>query len=206
MTTPDAMLANLLAEVKLADKKLEQIAEKRTATENSIRAALRSGDRPAAEKLALHLERIKDEQKRYENQRAQAKQAYETGKVKIRDLKVNMKAARSAKATADALGGVLDAHATLKGADDVLRQIEQDVAMTEARLEIAADEADAVIEPQLDPKLVAESILAEFEEPAQPAPQGEASSKQIGPASEAPPSKQIGPGEAPPPGTGKSIG
>ncbi|MCA8924316.1 MAG: hypothetical protein KDD82_21075 [Planctomycetes bacterium] len=202
MTTPDAMLANLLAEVKLADKKLAQLAERRGDTENSIRAALRASDRPAAEKLALALERIKDEQRRLENQRAQAQRAYEQGKVKIRDLKSNLKSAQAAKHTLDALNAVIGAHGTLSAADDILAQIEQEVATNEARLEIAAEEAESLIEPEIDPKLLAESVLLEFEQgsPGKPAPRA------------APPaSKELGPGPGddgrePPPGQGKSIG
>ncbi|MEZ6183420.1 MAG: hypothetical protein R3F62_00230 [Planctomycetota bacterium] len=199
MTTPDAMLADLLAEVKLAQKKLDQLGERRGSTENSIRAALRAGDRAAAEKLALSLERLKDEQRRTEQQRAQAQQAYEQGKVKLKDLKQNLKSAQASKRTADALNAVLDGHQTLSAADDILRQIEQEVAISDARLEVAGQEAERVAGPQIDPKLLAESVLAEFEAEAPAAPQ----------ATPTPAKKRIG-GEGddpePRPGTGKSIG
>jgi phage shock protein A len=172
--TPNEHVANLLAEVKLAEKKLARAQEKLAPVADRIKAALRAGDRPAAEKLALHYEQAKDEVGAAESAVAQAKEAYEAGKKQAGQTKATIKAIQQAQALGTPLGAMNAAFDKAKDADDMAKKLEEEAALAEAKLDLLLDEAEAKLPPELrgtgapkppppPPPNTAEDILKEFE-------------------------------------------
>lgn len=174
--TPNEAVANLLAEVKLAEKKLAKAQEKLAPLTDRIKAALRAGDRPAAEKLALAYEQAKDEVAAAEAAVAQAKEAFEAGKKQSAQTKANIKTIQQAQALSKPLGAFHSAMDTTKDAEDMAKKLEEDAALAEAKLDLLLDEAEAKLPPELrgpggakpaapppPPRSTAEDILKEFE-------------------------------------------
>lgn len=174
--TPKEYAANLLAEVKLAEKRLEKAKERFDPLAERIKAALRAGDRPAAEKMALAYEQAKDEVARAEKDVATAKEAFEAGKKRAAQAEVNARTLKNAQVLGGALGALNDAMNTASAAEDMLKKLEEDAAMADARLEVLLQDAEDKLPPELrgpsgpakaapppPPLNTAEDILKEFE-------------------------------------------
>ncbi|MCO5165827.1 MAG: hypothetical protein M9894_05605 [Planctomycetes bacterium] len=159
--TPKEFAANLLAEVKLAEKRLEKAREKLEPQAERIKAALRAGDRAAAEKLALSYEQAKDDVARAEADVARAKEEFEQGKRKAADAERNARTLRSAQALGGALGAFNEAMGTVDAAEDMLRRLEEEAAIAEARVDLALDAAGEPPPPPPPPR--PEDLLKEFE-------------------------------------------
>lgn len=162
-------LAQLLGEAKLLEKKLEKEATRGKGLEDRIRAALKAGDRSSAEKLALELERSRDEQKRLERDIRTIRDQYEQAKQRVKQVSTDARSARSMAATAQALEGVNKAMGVAKDTEDLLRKFEEEAAVAEARLDIAGQNAEesvkrsGVADEQVMKQLTAEQILREME-------------------------------------------
>lgn len=174
--TPNEFKANLLAEVKLAEKKLAKAQEKLAPIADRIKAALRAGDRPAAEKLALAYEQAKDEVTSAESAVAHAKEGFEAGKKQAGQMQANVKTLKNAQVLGGALGAINKSMELAKDTDEMMRKLEEDAAMAEAKLDLLLDEADSKLPPELrgpgapskaapppPPINTAEDILKEFE-------------------------------------------
>jgi hypothetical protein len=163
--TPRELVANLLAEVKLAEKRLAKAQEALAPVADRIRAALRAGDRPAAETLARAYEERKEDVARAEQAVAQAKEEFEAGKKRAAGAEQAARTLKHAQALGAALGGVNQAMQTAKAADDMLERLEQDTALSDARLEVLLQEAEGKLPPEAPapPPSTAEDILKEFE-------------------------------------------
>lgn len=173
---PKEFVANLLAEVKLAEKRLAKAQERQAPLAERIKAALRAGDRAAAEKLAVAYEQAKDDVARAEQEVAAAKEAFEAGKKRGAQAERDLRTLRTAQALGGALGAVNAAMDTAKAADDMLSKLSEDTAMAEARLHVLLDDAESKLPPELraapggapaapapPPVSTAEDILKEFE-------------------------------------------
>lgn len=165
MSTPKQALAELLAEVKLAEKKHAAAQERLEPLKANIKRALTAGDRPAAEKLALAYEQQKDEVARAEQQVAAARAAFESGKKTIAGVEANLKTAKQANALADPLKKMLGSMDVAAGADDMLRKLAEDAAVSEAKLEMLIEDADQKGAPPPVPSSP-EDLLKEFEKDA----------------------------------------
>lgn len=171
MSNPAAneYLARILGEAKLLEKKLEKEAERRKALEDRIRVALKAGDRPAAEKMALELERAKDGCARLEREIKSTRDQYEQAKQRVKQVGHDVRAAKTLGATAQALEGLNKAMGLAKDTEEMVRKLEEDAAVAEARLDIAgqnAEEHARRVEPvdsEAMKKLTAEQILRELE-------------------------------------------
>ncbi len=174
---PKMYVVQLLTEVKLSEKKLAKAKEKLEPLAGRIKQALTAGDRPTAEKLALSYEQAKDEVARAEKELEAAKSAHEQGKKAAAGASANLRSARTNSALADALGKVNASLDTGKAGEDALRALEEESAMSDARLDMALEEADRLGGPDVaghpGPKRPAppppplpsgaEDILKEFE-------------------------------------------
>jgi phage shock protein A len=173
---PKEFVANLLAEVKLAEKRLAKAQERLAPLADRIKAALRAGDRATAEKLAVTFEQAKDDVTRAEQDVATAKTTFEEGKKRGAQAERDQKTLRTAQALGGALGAVNKAMDTAKAADDMLAKLSEDTAMAEARLHVLLDDAESKLPPELrsapggkpaapppPPVSTAEDILKEFE-------------------------------------------
>jgi hypothetical protein len=160
--TPNEAVANLLAEVKLAEKRLEKAQERLAPLPDRIKAALRAVDRPAAERLALAYEQAKADVASAEQDVARAKAAFATGKQRGADLSRAMKTAQQTNAINSSLAAFDKANQTASSADDLLKKLEEETAMAEARLDIALGDLPAVDEPP--PRRSPEDLLKELEE------------------------------------------
>jgi hypothetical protein len=164
-------LANLLAEVKLAEKQVEKAKAKLAPVEARIKQALIAGNRELAKKYALDLEEKKLELKRREQAVVLAKRNYAQGQEQA-SQQVSASTMRRMASTADAMSKMADSLGVLSSDDDMLRKLEEDAAVADARLDIALDEARAN-NPEIDlpapgpaappPISTAEDILKEFE-------------------------------------------
>lgn len=155
-------LVQLLGEVKFAEKQLEKLRERLPASEALIKKALLAGERERAKECALKYEELKAKVREGEQKVALAKRNYELGKQRSGEL---ASAEAMAKLTAP-LGAMADSMNVLGAADDMLRKLEEDAALNEARLDMALEEQDASPEPLPPPDLPgqsAEDILREFE-------------------------------------------
>jgi hypothetical protein len=170
---PKMYVVELLTEVKLAEKRVAKVREKLEPLAGRIKQALTAGDRPTAEKLALSYEQAKDELARAERELEAAKAAHEQGKKAAAGASANLRSARTNAALADALGKVNGSLDTAKAGEDALRALEEESAISDARLDMALEEADRLGGPDLGPKRpaaappplpsTAEDILKEFE-------------------------------------------
>lgn len=176
---PKEFVANLLAEVKLAEKRLAKAQERLAPLAERIKTALRAGDRAAAEKLAVSYEQAKDDVTRAEQDVATAKATFEDGKKRGAQAERDQKTLRTAQALGGALGAVNKSMDTAKAADDMLAKLSEDTAMAEARLHVLLDDAESKLPPELrtpsgvpggkpaapapPPVSTAEDILKEFE-------------------------------------------
>lgn len=168
------VLADLLAEVKLAEKKLEKSQGQLPAIEARIKQALVAGKRELAKKYALEYEERKLEVKRCEQGVALAKQEYERGKARALEGPSAKSLQRMAQ-TAQAMNAMADSLGVLSSDDDMLRKLDEKSAVAEARLDLAIDDAAAKhpelhdasgpssLEPPPPPLNTAEDILKEFE-------------------------------------------
>lgn len=170
---PKMYVVQLLTEVKLAEKKVAKAREKLEPMASRIKQALTAGDRPTAERLALSYEQAKDEVARAEKELEAAKSAHEEGKKAAAGASANLRSARTNAALADALGKVNASFDTAKAGEEALRALEEESALSDARLDLAMEEADRLAGPDLGPKRPtpppppmpsgAEDILKEFE-------------------------------------------
>lgn len=172
---PKMYVVQLLTEVKLAEKKVAKARERLEPLAGRIKQALTAGDRPTAEKLALSYEQAKDEVARAEKELEAAKSAHEQGKKAAAGASANLRSARTNAALADALGKVNSSLDTAKAGEDALRALEEASAMSDARLDLALEEADRLAGPDVagsgpkraapppPPPSGAEDILKEFE-------------------------------------------
>jgi DNA repair exonuclease SbcCD ATPase subunit len=175
--TPKEYAANLLAEVKLAEKRLEKAKERFDPLAERIKAALRAGDRPAAEKMALAYEQAKDEVARAEGDVAAAKEAFEAGKKRAAQAEQSARTLKNAQALGGALGAINAAMDTANAAEDMLKKLEEDAALADAKLDLLLQDAEEKLPPELrgpsgpsskgapppPPLNTAEDILKEFE-------------------------------------------
>lgn len=155
-------LVQLLGEVKFAEKQLEKLRERLPASEARIKQALLAGNRELAKERALEYEELKLKVREGEQKVALARRDYELGKQRSGEL---ASAEAMAKLTAP-LGTLADTASVLGGADDVLRKLEQEAALNEARLDMALEGQDAPLaaaELLPPPEQSAEDILREFE-------------------------------------------
>lgn len=173
--TPKEFAANLLAEVKLAEKRLEKAKERCDPLAERIKTALRAGDRPAALKLAEAYEQAKDEVARAEKDVADAKEAFEAGKKRAAQMEQSARALKNAQALGTALGAVNAAMDAASAAEDMLKKLEEDAALADAKLDLLLQDAEDKLPPELrgasgptgapppPPLNTAEDILKEFE-------------------------------------------
>ncbi len=166
-------LADLLAEVKLAEKKFDKIKAKLPVGESRIKQALVAGKRELAQKYAFEFEESKLQVKRAEQHLALCKKQYEAGKVKAREAPTQKALGRMVQVT-DAMNKMADSLNMADDAEDMVRKLEENAAVADARLEIAVDNArinnpeidmtlDSVTPEPLPPVNTAEDILKEFE-------------------------------------------
>lgn len=172
---PKEFVANLLAEVKLAEKRLAKAQERLAPLAERIKSALRAGDRATAEKLAVGFEQAKDDVARAEQDVATARETFEAGKKRGAQAERDLRTLKTAQALGGALGAVNAAMDTARAADDMLSKLSEDTAMAEARLEVLLDDAESRLPPELrsapgtptapppPPVSTAEDILKEFE-------------------------------------------
>ncbi|MDC3379421.1 hypothetical protein OAX78_03970 [Planctomycetota bacterium] len=163
-------LAELLAEVKLAEKKIQKLEGKIAPAAARIKAALRAGNREKALQFAETYEDLKQELTLAQKYLEAAKARHAQGKRQVSDAK----SLKSVVAITKAQEGLVKAMDTLGGAEDMLSKIEEEAAVSEAKLDIAIDDAEAK-NPGVDfskpvsnaqaqsPISGAEDILAEFE-------------------------------------------
>lgn len=173
--TPKEFAASLLAEVKLAERRLEKARERFEPQAERIKLALRAGDRAAAEKLALVYEQAKDEVARAERDVAQARETFQAGKRRAAQAEHDAKRLRGAQALGGALGAMHAAMDTASAAEDMLRKLEEDAALAEAKVDVLLQDAEDRLPPELrdpdgpttsappPPLRTAEDILQEFE-------------------------------------------
>lgn len=166
-------LAQLLAEVKLSEKKVQKAKAKLPPLEARIKQALVAGKRELAKRYALEFEEQKLAVRRCEQQLALAKRQYEEGQRKALE-QPSAKQLRSMQHMAKAMEGLADSLGVLDADQDMLRRLEEDAAHAEARLDIALEDATAK-NPELalpadpgpeeaaPPLSTAEDILKEFE-------------------------------------------
>lgn len=172
MSTPEVnqYLAQILGEAKLLEKKLEKATQQKKVVEDRIRTALKAGDRKTAEKFALELEQVKDEETRLQKGIATARAQYEEAKGKAKQVQQNVKSASTLAHTAKALEGLNKAMGLAKDTEDMVRKIAEEAAISEAKLEIAGEEAESharragAEDVEAVKKLTAEQILREFED------------------------------------------
>lgn len=165
---PNEMRANLLAEVKLAERRLAGAQEKLGPVDDAIRAALRAGDRPAAERLAERRVELQREVERREADVRAAQDALDDGKRRLDGLERDLRTLRTAQALGGALEAFADAERTAGAADDMLRRLEEGAALDEARAELALGELEgaggaAAPAPPPPPVSAAEDLLRELE-------------------------------------------
>lgn len=158
---PNEAVANLLAEVKLAERRLEKAQERLAPLPDRIKAALRAQDRPAAERLARAYEDAKAEVGKHEAEVRQAKDAYTSGKQRMGDLTRAAKAAQGTNALLGSLQAFERANATVNAAEEMLKKLEEEAAMADARLEVALGDLPVPDEPP--PPRSPEDILKELE-------------------------------------------
>ncbi len=157
-------LANILAEAKYLEKQVDKLRVKLEPLETTIKRALKSGNRELAMKYALQLEELKDEIKKGEAKVALARRQYESGKVKAKEFESTLSDAKTMGKLAENMQKIAGSMDVLTRDDDALRKVEEEIALTEARLEIAMEGADSLpLEPELPPANSAEDILKEFE-------------------------------------------
>jgi chromosome segregation ATPase len=159
--TPNEAVANLLAEVKLAERRLEKAQERLAPLPDRIKAALRAQDRAAAERLALAFEEAKADVARAEQDVAAAKASFTAGKQRGADLTRAVKAAQANQALLGPLEAMAKANKTASAGDEMLKRLEEEAAMSEARLEVALGDAPPLDEPP--PPRSPEDILRELE-------------------------------------------
>ena len=158
MSADKERLASLLAEVKLAERKVEKLQQQLTPQEEAIKSALRAGNRERAKELALRFEELKDEVSRAEAQVVRAKQAHALAKKQGQELG----RALERKELSDALGAVADTLLAVNKDDDMLARLERENALQQARAEIALSDAGVEL-PEEAPPSSPEDILKEFE-------------------------------------------
>lgn len=158
MSTDKDRLAALLAEVKLAERKVEKLEQQRGPQEEAIKSALRAGKRERAKELALRFEELKDQIEAAQRQVVRAKQAHALAKKQGKELG----RALERKELSDALGAVADTLLTVGKDDDILAKLERENALQQARAEIALSDAGIEVEEEPPPSSP-EDILKEFE-------------------------------------------
>lgn len=165
----------LRTQVKLAEKKAKTAQDRETLISNKIRIALKAGDRPAAEKLALALNEAREDLA-FANQQLstcknmEAKMGSQLDQVdrKVAQAKAMQPLIKAQDGLAKSLNK-LTGDATVGGADDMIRKLEEQAALSEAKMEIAMDDAAMnapMTSPELEKKaaeLSAEDILRQME-------------------------------------------
>jgi phage shock protein A len=157
---PNEVLAQILTEVKLAERQLAKLQAQSAPMEESIKSALRAGDRPNAEKLALKYEQLKAQIGRIEKNVKDGRAQYDAARVKSKQIQSDVKSARGLNETTKALAGMAGSMEMLKEQDRMVQKLEEEAAMSEARLEVAMDDAGHVDVPPQSP----EDILRQMEQ------------------------------------------
>ncbi len=157
---PNEVLAQILTEVKLAERQLSKLEAQRAPMEESIKSALRASDRSRAEKLALKYEELKVQIQRIEKNIKDGRAQYEGAKGKSKKIQSDVKSARTLNETTKALSGMAGSMEMLKEQDRMVQKLEEQAAISEARLEVAMDDAGHVDVPPLSP----EDILRQMEQ------------------------------------------
>jgi len=162
------ILAKLLGEVKFAEKQVDKVKLKLAPAEARIKQALKAGNRELAKKYAFDYEEAKLELGRAEQKVLIAKKQYDQGKVQTRELEQAQAMGKLAKSM-EAMANSMD---VLTQDDDMVRKIEEKVAYSEAKLDIALESAREH-HPEIDEPIAthdlpsseptAEDILKEFE-------------------------------------------
>ena len=165
------ILADLLAEVKLAEKKLEKTKSTLPVAEARIKQALIAGNRELAKKYALSYEERKLEVKRAEQHLTICKKQFAQGKIQAQSA-TSAKSLRRTTELTKAMNIMTDALNMATDDDEMLQKLETDAAVAEARLDLAT-EAALEKQPEIDiapptgaappPTISAEDILKEFE-------------------------------------------
>lgn len=165
-------LAQLLGEVKLAEKRLQKAQDRVAPAEARIKAALRAGDRASAERYALDHQEVKLELERARKELELARAAHARGQEQARGLT----STRGLQEIARAQEGLVGALGALTDQDELVRKLDEEAAVADARLDVALDDADrlhpgalagpaAGPTPPLPPLSTAEDILRELEDP-----------------------------------------
>ncbi|MDF1666829.1 MAG: hypothetical protein P1V97_34080 [Planctomycetota bacterium] len=165
----------LRTQVKLAQKKAKTAQDRETLISNKIRIALKAGDRPAAEKLALALNEAREDlafanQQLKTCQNMEAKMGSQLDQVdrKVAQAKAMQPLIKAQDGLASSLNK-LSGGADVGGADDMIRKLEEQAALSEAKMEIAMDDAAVhapIASAELEKKaaeLDAEDILRQME-------------------------------------------
>lgn len=161
------------AQVKLAEKDLKKAQDKEAAIANRIRDALRSGNRPDAEKWAHALNEARQDLEFSKKKLEQCKALHAQAVAADNKVLKNMKHIKSLEpmikaqnAMADAVN-LLNGEAAIGGAQDMIRKIEEDAALTEAKMDIALEdaglEAEISKQNQAAEKIGAEDLLRQIE-------------------------------------------
>jgi phage shock protein A len=165
----------LRTQVKIAEKKLKSSQEKEQLISNKIRVALRAGERAAAEKLAPLLNEAREDldfakkqlgmAKNFEAKAVQQVDAIDRKIKQVEALKPLIKAKEGLANSLNKLSGDTAA----AGTDDMIRKIEEQAALNEARLDIAMEDAavknpgqSAEVEKMME-QSAAEDILRQME-------------------------------------------
>lgn len=165
--------AELRAQVKIAEKKVRAAKERETLIANKIRVALKAGMRSEAEKFAMKLNEARDDLAFAEQQLKVAQGMESKGRAQVDKIDKDLKRVKAMEALSKAQEGLADIVSKVTGqdknmrTDDMIRKIEEQNALQEARMDIAME--DAKYKGQLaefeeaSRKLTAEDIVQQME-------------------------------------------
>lgn len=136
----------LRAEVKIAEKELARAEEGEKAATSRVKAALRAGDREKAARLAIELDEARDKlgfaKKKVEIARMLEKKGSAEAASQARELE-RAKALQPLIKLQNSLASALNKARGGGGTDDMIRKLEDDAALGEARFEMAMEDAGA---------------------------------------------------------------
>ena len=167
--TPDDALLHALTEIKHLERRWAKTSFERGQLEDQIKAALRGGDRDRALQRSLQLEDLKAKQHTLEHALQHAKRHHASLRAKVQDLSAAQRRAALQGELARAFDQLTTSLETLSAADDVLADLDQQQALAQARLDVAADGAHPhTPDPTPPPPSTAEDLLAEIERDLDP--------------------------------------
>jgi len=177
----NSVLVATRATVIRLEEERDQLKRQERNLSASIQAALRDGSpaaRSVAEEDAIQLQQVRTDLTSTEEQAAAAQKAHESAKLSVESLKTKLQAkietcqkalrehrkAQVLKQASDAIVE-LQSYGVAATADQFLEQIKQEVAESQAAVEIAAGSIDtqAIERERTARKLKASSILEQFE-------------------------------------------